>query len=458
MKTKNNVDMSTDTVGFLNGMSPDKLTRLINILSSLKKESPSALRSRLEAVYFPSERSSSEAKNYKKFLQKNEISILYMGNSFNFKVKELSSGDAAVIKINPEQNNSSDEVTALRSGELSDVLAPETVIRAFSSTSPCLVVQPFMICGDIEKHARTIADEDIRLESALSVYSQMANAMQKFQNAGYVFPDAKNTNWLLSDEDGHLKIQIADTKAIISAPNQRLSVTDRENLTTSENGTLWCSYYMVPPEFKLPNWILDSINGHSAKNKGKFRGKDYGGANAFEISVDAMHAYMLGKNLYQYLTLHDMQKNIIDNLGNLNSQAEDDYFDLEANEFVFSSYPIFNDAKGERLKNLIIATTRSPENSRMTLSEAAAELKDLMSKVAQLPSTAVEMGTGEIIDTQTEMPTDDSKPIVATKHRPLGGMLGAVQRFVGLKERLEPIVEERNSEHSNDDNDKKRLL
>jgi len=79
----------------------------------------------------------------------------------------------------------------------------------------------------------------------------MANALQKFQNAGYLFPDAKNTNWLLSNEDGHLKIEITDTKAIIPAPNKRLSVTDRENLTTRENKNIWCSHYIChsAPEF-----------------------------------------------------------------------------------------------------------------------------------------------------------------------------------------------------------------
>lgn len=209
----------------------------------------------------------------------NDIQFLGGNNSKNFKIIPKNGAFPYVLKIENRLTIPRTAEVMLRENNLRHVLTPISVERQVTIgagrntvTRTLLITQlcPGSISQDLEKHK----SDHSRYVSALSIYSQMSEILLKILENGCVFTDLKNDNWLL-DADGML--MLADTKTFM--------FTDSDGqVDLKKNMEQWydlCSTaYMNPPELDMDS-SLDLVSPFDA---------------------DKAHAYMLGKNLYHYLT------------------------------------------------------------------------------------------------------------------------------------------------------------
>ena len=134
-----------------------------------------------------------------------------------------------------------------------------------------LLVTDYCPRDNLETFAKTIADDQQRLTSALTIYIEMANTFITMQQSGCAFPDPKNTNWLL-DEHNHL--HLADTKSFITTVLLiGTSATEQRYIDPRINQMIETQYLLAPEMLATKPFL-----------------------------AEAMHVYLLGKNLYQFLT------------------------------------------------------------------------------------------------------------------------------------------------------------
>jgi serine/threonine protein kinase len=322
----------------ISGMSPTKATKLVLELSkgaSFKPEN-------LAKLYHPKDKGYAE---FLLFLGTHRIEFLGGNNSKNFKVIENTSGVEWVLKIENRLGVPREVETYLADNALSGTLTttyvsrPTVITKSYKKINSKtgdevntqktetrgLVVTEFCRGGDLESHGKKIKDGKSRLSSAYDIYSQMGEIFEKVRLSGNAFPDPKNTNWLI-DENGVLKI--ADGKSFLSAPG---GVIDNQQRYYH----LIRTRYMKPPEMRENT-----------------------------INVDAMHAYMLGKNLYQYV-----------------SGCSDEYlaFKHEGTDFDFSS-DAFQTASGKDLIVLIRKLVKTNPSDRLSVAAALKELRALEAK------------------------------------------------------------------------------
>ncbi len=184
--------------------------------------------------------------------------------------------------------------------------------------------------GDLETHAQKPAPfYDVfgsqHVNCAIDIYTQMAEILGAMQANGCIFPDMKNSNWLI-DEAGNLKI--SDTKSLLFTDSQgKLDKTDAEQ-SNWNCGRVANTTYMNPPEL----W----------GNK---------------PSADKLHAYMLGKNLYQYLVRCSWRA-------------------LNTPQLNFN-LPVFQGPRGEALKVLIQDLLNRDPKARPSITDARDRLKKI---------------------------------------------------------------------------------
>lgn len=128
-----------------------------------------------------------------------------------------------------------------------------------------MLVTDFCKGGSVNEHRGTLLTKQDLLTNTGKIFEQMAGTLLNIQEAGCMFPDAKITNWLV---DARGKVQLADTKSFL--------FTDaNKQYTEGLPGNKYCSMLrtggFTPPEL-----------------------------NDSTMSADAVHAYILGKNLYYY--------------------------------------------------------------------------------------------------------------------------------------------------------------
>ena len=190
-----------------------------------------------------------------------------------------------------------------------------------------LVITDFCSGGDLMQHAALQVSPEDKIKSALTIYTQMAEILIQLKDNNCAFIDMKNTNWLIDDKNF---IQIADTKGFV--PTRSDGVFDCDSYESR-----WFRFvstkYMNPPEFSYSR----------------------------SFDVDKAHAYMLGKNLYQYLT---------DNDSFYYAGHEAKYYNFM--NPVFTSSPI-----GKRMEILIKALIKPDPTSRMNVSNALKTLKKI---------------------------------------------------------------------------------
>jgi hypothetical protein len=319
---------------FIANMSPDKVSEMTKILASISDVPGTPLDTKpLKDIY----RTTSEHIIFSDLLDDLEITFLGGGNSKNFKVVEPKTGSQWVLKVDnrlgaPKQIEDQLAKTVLKETLTTIYAARQTFFHSDSLNEDVtrgLLVTEYCPGGNLETHSALQKDNTSKIRSALSIYSQMACVLEKIESIQAAFPDMKNTNWLI---DGNGKLRIADTKSFVPAKYGYIDETDPSHK--------W---------FHLPN--TPYMNAPEM-----YKQKSY--------SADAMHAYMLGKNLYQYLTGC--------NFSYLEGRHDESMYDF--------NYPIFKNEEGPELKVLVRSLIKSNPEDRLKIADALKRLNGLNGK------------------------------------------------------------------------------
>lgn len=313
---------------FLANMHPKKSIKLSLILSV----GASFDLDDLKYLYGPKERDYTE---FQQLLKTHSIKFLGGYNSKNFKVTNNISGAEWVLKIENRLKAPMKIDSYLGGSVLRDTLTPTYLSRqnvfidsSNVSVTRGLLVTQFCGGGDLESNSKKFTDGKERVGAALNVYLQMAFIFEVIRNADAAFPDAKNTNWLI-DEKGKLKI--ADTKSLLPAVQEIIDYDDDK--------LIW--YGLIYTDYMSPPEIADK-----------------------KISVDALHAYQLGKNLYQYLS-------------HCNPDDLQDKHDAALLDF---SNDAFKTSAGKKLRKIIKKLVKNDPEDRLSVAEALQELHALKAK------------------------------------------------------------------------------
>lgn len=319
-------------------MAPEKADQLLAILNLMDEnfvqDPNNPLYTKLINLYTNTEHG---YQAYQSFIKNNSIEFLGGINSKNIKIKPKLGGEPYVLKVENRLNMPKQPEVVLREKGLKDTLLPVYTERYATSThngetfTRTLQVTKYCNGNDLDAHAKLISDNKNRTESALTIYSQMGSILEKMTNDGYAFTDMKNTNWLVENDT----VRLADSKSFVSIQNG--------NVNSKKIYEKWhvflSTVYMNPPEFY----------------------------NSEEFSADKMHSFMLGKNLYQYLTQCDINEFCY--------QTRNKIYNFNtAKDFSFN-HSIFKSEEGKALKKLIKALVLPDPDMRMTTQQAISELE-----------------------------------------------------------------------------------
>ncbi|MCH9756595.1 MAG: hypothetical protein K0U37_05325 [Gammaproteobacteria bacterium] len=328
-------------------MSPEKINQMTRCLVW---ETGGRLMSELQQLY---QRHEPEYEVFQVFLATHSFRYLGGNNSKNFAIESTISEDEAVfvLKVENRLGRSNEIETRLRDSSVSDIFMPifaerETAYTDRKGNAYNLLVTEYCDGSDVGSHGHSITDDTERCLSAVMIYSKMADFLGKMQNEFVAFPDMKNANWLI-DIEGNLRV--SDTKSFVEM-SARQKVWFRHGL--NEGTKLMSTTYMSPPEFK------------------------YGNTRAF--SGDKMHAYLLGKNLYQYLT--GSTPRIFYGKDAQGKQK----IKTDASELDFS-HAVFSTDDGVVLKALIEASVKNNPDERISLTDMHVQLEAI-----SLQQTAVQ--------------------------------------------------------------------
>ena len=329
----------------LTNMSPDKVDQMMAILET--KTSHNKLGEYLSSTLYDTD-SSSEAEAFLRFFQKHEIEFLGGNNSKNFKVTD-GKGSDQVLKIE-NRGGMSKTVEAQLRKEHSDLFAPILAERhAYfgkdnMNISRTLLVTEFYNEGSVLSHSQQQKDVNERMNQGAKIFAQMSHALLKISASNGVFSDCKIENWLVNNEG---KVIISDTKSLDS--------------TTGGMG-----FYMNPGSIVTLPYNPPELQS----------GKNY--------DADKFHAYILGMNLYQYLT---------------GSPEPQKPVDLHAK---FDSLP-----NGAAYIELIEGLTKEAPQERMSVSDAMAKFKSLCAQVEQ--RQVIELSKSYKSQVNTSMKKPDKK-------------------------------------------------
>ncbi len=273
-----------------------------------------------------------------------EIKFLGGVNSKNFQIT-YPNGDSQVLKLEYRFGQPAIIETHINTHLPTGVLSPTHVKRQatftyddtisarhgtqtkYRAVNRSLLLTDFCQGGDLQYHGEQITNPSKKIESALSIYIQMAKILKRLTQNQCAFPDMKNTNWLIDDK-GLLKI--ADTKSFLHIDGHgQLDFSIPQNKWS----TLITTEVLNPPE-------LLAFNRNTL------------------LSADKMHVYMLGKNLFQYLTGCD-------------------YTDLEKTTLPFNKHSIFQTEEGKDLQKLIEYMIQVMPSQRITTDFALIGLKGM---------------------------------------------------------------------------------
>lgn len=331
-------------------MPPEKINELSEILANVSEDS---LQARIEALYQPGE---AGKQAFDEFLTNHRIRFLGGNNSKNFVVHHIQTREKQVLKIEnrlgyPKQPERVLEQSndATLSSALTTVYAERrTVYDDYNPTvhqrvARTLLVTDYCAGTDLETYGFNIRHPHIKLITAVSIHISMAEILESIQANQRAFPDMKNTNWLI---DASNQVRLADRKSLVA--------TNRAGEITAETRYLRSPYMIAPEMNKKPK---------------------------ISFSADKMHAYILSKNLYQYLTGC--------NIDAFYTSPDCKTIKLDASEFDFS-HPIFRTPKGVALKQLLKRTLRENPDDRLSLSQVNAELKSIYPEYQQSISQAMQ--------------------------------------------------------------------
>ena len=313
-------------------MLPEKASKLAEILSSGKGLD----KDRLSALYEVGE-AGKEA--FDDFLSKYSIECFSDVNSKNFILTRIETTlkERCVLKLEDRLGMSSEMEARLRETELQGVLAPISADRQVTYAvsdnefvTRRLVVTEYYDGKDLTQHAKKHVDDEARLDSAIKIYTEMADILTRMEAEGCAFPDMKNANWLI-DKNGHLRI--SDTKTF-------LPIRENGSLDTGGDTPLSTSF-MGPPEICF-----------------------------FSVQADKMHSYLYAKDLYQYLTGAPSEYFFVD--------PDNLFSDLKTVDELDFNLPVFQTERGQLLAPLIKdMMLERPAKNRQSIEAASALLKNM---------------------------------------------------------------------------------
>ena len=314
----------------LANMPPEKVSSLISRLL-VKQDDVSVL---LIDLYSADEDGYTE---YQAFLAENAISVLGRGNSQNFTLTPNDGSPPYVLKVDNRMDMPNRAAAHLRANSLKATCTRVQSARSAVVLTPegnqgarTVLVTEFCNGSDLLSHRESHNEEQFpeRIKAALSIYGQMAGILKGIQEDGCAFPDMKNTNWLIDHES---VLHLADTKSFIFTATGR-GPHAKGTISCDEMLSAWCpsllfSEHMIPPEYKQD-------------------GNDAG----------KMHSYMLGKNLYQYLT------------------NKSDTALTAKGSFDYGTYPIFQAPEAAGLQALIEGLVHKLPKKRIGIEDALTKI------------------------------------------------------------------------------------
>ncbi|MFT4060416.1 MAG: hypothetical protein QM652_12815, partial [Legionella sp.] len=312
-------------------MMPEKANKLLEILSAGAMFNVNELKK----LYSASEPGFVE---YQHFLNNNGIQFLGGSNSKNFKIIPNDGSSPFVLKIENRMGMPKWAEEHLRVHSLREIFTPVLSARQASCVvngtqiTRTLLITEFCSGGDLEAHSKTyLTNYSERIKSALNIYHQMATILMGISNDQCAFPDMKNTNWLIESSG---MVRLADTKSFVP-------VDSDDHIDKSKNEEIWFHFlstkFMNPPEF----------------------------AGSSSFSADKIHSFMLGKNLYQYL-----------------SGCNHSYLKKRDNASTYDfSSPVFNNEEGKELKQLIEVMVQPNPNYRISVKQSLLELEKIQCRI-----------------------------------------------------------------------------
>lgn len=297
-------------------MSPNKTNELFLILESKRQ-----IAQQLQGLYKANDESF-EAKAFRSFIATHQIEYLGGNNSKNYKIVNQENNHAYVLKVDYRLNMPRNVETHLRDKipeNFTPIMAERQVSGAAGKQEPTkcrtLLVTEYCNQGNINEHRKKLNDMPTKIKTAGIIFEKMADIFINIQNSNCMFPDAKASNWLVR---GNAQLSLADTKSFV--------FTDKNGQYNSELESNKYTTILGTEDFTPPE-LGDS-----------------------PISADAVHAYIMGKNLYNYLS---------------NSQAKS--HDGQSLDF---TKPAFQTPTGQEYKQIIEGLVKTNPNERMKVREA----------------------------------------------------------------------------------------
>lgn len=328
-------------------MAPEKIDEFILAL----ERGPGFELSELEALYQPDD---AEYSMWQSFIATHSLVFLGGRNSKNFKLTNLENNSHFVLKIDNRLDAPKNLETRLMARVLSETITPifaqrQTTYKTHKETKTrVLVLTEFCEGGNLEEHALSQADDNSRSRAAVHIYRQMAENLETIRLNKVAFLDMKNTNWLV-DLFGRLKI--ADTKSFLPLIK---GIFDR-SAAVSQWFSPVSTTYMNPPELFT------------------FKGT---------FNADAIHAYELGKNIYQYLLKG--HRSFSDDLFYLHKRHDSVAYNFD--------YPVFKTDTGMRLQALISALIKPEAKDRLSVADALVSLTELDNMLGPFVVTTPALG------------------------------------------------------------------
>jgi serine/threonine protein kinase len=306
---------------FLTGIPPAKTRELANILI---ESNPSDFTS-LATLYKPDE---PLYEDYITMLHDHLIIFCGGKNTRNFKITSRKDHSSIVLRIGNPLDTPSSLAEAIATDDSTHVLTTNIARQRVISTDDSglcstrtMIITEFCAGGNLLSYSAIQSSHDNKLQSALKFYKQMGTILEAFTHKGWVFADPKNSNWIV-DQSGHLRI--SDTKSFLTADSSGLIDM---NSPANRWRKIIHTRHMCPPEFY---------------------------SQPLQFDLDKMYSFMLGKNLYQYLTLcHSME-----------------LFEKNDADLYSFNFPIFDSAQGQQFLILIKQMVKPNPLDRISIREA----------------------------------------------------------------------------------------
>ncbi len=301
-------DVGPELSKILCNMAPDAIDKFIEILMA-----PAVLEDKISGLFEPRD------PDFDRFLANNTLSFLGGGNGRVYLITP-NAGAPYLLKLTHRLGASRFARLHLDSTAVKSSLAPELAVRygnlpaqdaeergfnTHGTLSRMLSIAPFFSEGDLLIQSTFICSPYETRARALWLYSQVLDILITINHANFAFFDMKSDNWAVDAQD---KVWIIDDKSITFTNKGVISVDAL--LNCYGHAVITTPIHMDIPEFHRELFF----------------------------SADAMHAYLFGKLLYEFLTGNALHPTM--------------YKAASAQDYDFSSN-VFKGRCGSAFKNLI---------------------------------------------------------------------------------------------------------